>query len=93
MSGYFTATVADGISGDDVNRRRREWNLGFSAPSKDWVNCNAEHRCLWAKQHVKNAKTLTGKIMFHMVPATFLGIEVIDAYIKDGDPANLQYTY
>ena len=50
MSGYFTATVADGISGDDVNRRRREWSLGFSAPSADWGECDKEIRCIYPGQ-------------------------------------------
>jgi len=50
MSEYFTATVAHGISGDDVIRRRREKSLGFSEPSKDWAECDKEIRCIYPGQ-------------------------------------------
>jgi hypothetical protein len=48
---YFSAKAeAAGISGDDVNRRRREARLGHAAPSDDWVQCKRIVRCLWPDQ-------------------------------------------
>jgi hypothetical protein len=52
---YFSAKAeAAGISGDDVNRRRREARLGHAAPSDDWVNCKRIIRCLWPEQESSN---------------------------------------
>ena len=73
MRGYFTATVADGISGDDVNRRRREASLGFAAPSKDWAYCKKEIRCLWDGQTITKMKSLTGEGLHLHVSAAFVG--------------------
>ena len=50
MSNYYNLTLADGISGDDVNRHLREKNLGFAPPSADWAESDKEIRCIWPGQ-------------------------------------------
>jgi hypothetical protein len=76
---YFNQDLADGLSGDDVNRRMRERNLGFAEPSADWGTCGNEIRCIWPDQHVNNPVCLGKGQTFYHIPATFLGLEVFSA--------------
>ena len=52
MRNYYNLTLDDGISGDDVNRRRREESLGFAPPSPDWDQCDMEIRCIYPMQTI-----------------------------------------
>jgi hypothetical protein len=78
MSDYYKLTVADGISGDDVNRHRREASLGYAAPDPTWADSDKEIRCIHPGQHFTKFGTLTGKIYFHNAPATFMNCPVVD---------------
>jgi hypothetical protein len=64
---YFAVEAsAAGISGDDVNRRRREAKLGFvNPPSADWAGCKRIARCLWPDQ-VATVMHLDG--FYHFAP-------------------------
>ena len=69
MEKYFNVdATADGISGDDVNRRLRESRLGWSEPSPDWANCKKITRCIWGGQRVNTLPIDVTKHHFHRMP-------------------------
>jgi len=74
MSKYFDLTLADesGISGDDLNRRYREKNLGFLEPSPDWIDSEQEIRCIYPGQTITRFEGLGGReIHIHSKEAYF----------------------
>ena len=69
---YFKKTATDNsISGDDVNRRRREARLGHAAPSKDWEQCHVVIHCIYKGQ--VPTKTLLDVILWNFLPNCVLG--------------------
>ena len=67
MEAYFGVKAeAEGISGDDVNRRLREARYGHVAPSEDWKTCKRIVRCIWPDQ-VATRMHLDG--FYHFAPS------------------------
>jgi len=66
VTGYFDQDLADGLSGDDVNRRYREKNLGFAAPTDDWADCNRVLIGIYEGQLPSKAFDRHGRVKLHL---------------------------
>ena len=84
MNKYFHLTLADeaGISGDDLNRRNRERNLGFGPPSADWADSDKEIRCIHPGQIVTRPALSGREIHVHADPAYFNPDNMLDEPIR-----------
>jgi len=96
MTKYYECTLDDGLSGDDINRRRREAALGNPPPSKDWEDCNKEIRCIYPGQVVTRPAISTAGIFFYYEPAVFASKRphgFILGHIYDDDGRGIEETY